>query len=221
MKIIAIFLGAFAAAIVKRKYNEPVSIEVKTEPAYELNKIVDNFVEVVQDAIKTVKETVNYSVDVPDTSFSNRDTGVNNDSVDNEVEKGLVFGTKYDALIIESANRVSLNPALLYRLLNQESRFRDDIISGKTVSRTGAMGIAQFMPATAIEWLGTTKNALNPTVAIPGAARYLNWLKNQFGGDEIKAVAAYNWGIGNVKRKGLDKAPKETLDYIQRVYYGV
>ena len=221
MKIIAIFLGAFAAAIVKRKYSEPDYPSAEKVSENPVNVIVDKFVQVVQDAVETVKETVNYSVDIPDASFSNRDISVNNNSVDNDVEKGLIFGTKYDNLIAESAKRVGLNPALLYRLLNQESRFRDDIISGKIVSRTGAMGIAQFMPATAIEWLGTTKNALNPALAIPGAARYLNWLKNQFDGDEIKAVAAYNWGIGNVRRKGLDKAPKETLDYIQRVYYGV
>ena len=127
--------------------------------------------------------------------------------------KNNLFGTPYDDLINTAAINNGLPPEVLYKLLYQESRFRPDIIEGRTRSRTGALGIAQFMPATAVQWCGSVENALNPGIAIPAAARYLAWLRQQFGGDIVKAVAAYNWGIGNVQRKGLAKAPAETVNY--------
>jgi len=124
-----------------------------------------------------------------------------------------VFGTPYDDLIASSAATYGIPSEVLYKLLYEESRFRPDIIDGRTKSPTGALGIAQFMPATAIEELGSVEAALDPAKAIPGAARYLAKLQRSLGGDLTKAVAAYNWGIGNVKRKGLSAAPKETRNY--------
>ena len=128
-----------------------------------------------------------------------------------------VFGTPYDDLITASANQYGIPPEVLYKLLYTESRFRPDIIEGRTKSPTGALGIAQFMPATAVEILGSTAAALDPQKAIPGAARYLSQLRASLGGDLTKAVAAYNWGIGNVKRKGLAAAPLETRNYAMAI----
>lgn len=125
-----------------------------------------------------------------------------------------VFGTPYDDLINSSAEANGIPPNVLYKLLWQESRFRPDIITGKTRSPVGALGIAQFMPATAVQEMGSVEAALDPSRAIPAAARYLAKLRAQFGGDMSKAVAAYNWGQGNVKRKGLANAPKETVNYV-------
>lgn len=124
-----------------------------------------------------------------------------------------IFGTPYDALIKSSADTNGIPPEVLYKLLYAESHFRPDIIDGRTKSATGALGIAQFMPATAREELGSVEAALDPIKAIPGAARYLAKLRANLGGDLTKAVAAYNWGIGNVKRKGLANAPTETRNY--------
>jgi len=128
--------------------------------------------------------------------------------------KRAVFGTPYDDLIDSSANQYGIPPQVLYKLLWTESRFRPDIIDGRTKSPTGALGIAQFMPATAVQELGSVQAALDPNQAIPGAARYLAKLQRQSGGDLTKAVAAYNWGIGNVKKKGLTSAPGETVNYV-------
>lgn len=106
-----------------------------------------------------------------------------------------------------------LPAGLLARVLHQESRFRPDIITGKTKSPAGALGIAQFMPATAKE---RGVDPLNPTSAINGAAGYLASLFDRFG-DWSKAIAAYNWGQGNVARKGLDRAPPETRAYVAQI----
>lgn len=102
---------------------------------------------------------------------------------------------------------------MLARLLWQESRYRQDIISGAKRSAVGALGIAQFMPATAAE-MGI--NPLDPFQAIDAAGRYLARLYKSLGAWD-KALAAYNWGIGNVQRKGLAAAPRETRNYYNEI----
>lgn len=102
---------------------------------------------------------------------------------------------------------------LLARVLYQESRFREDIITGRTRSPAGALGIAQFMPATA---KGRGVDPLDPNSAIHGAAAYLRELFDRFG-DWTQAIAAYNWGQGNVARKGIAKAPAETRAYVAQI----
>lgn len=102
-----------------------------------------------------------------------------------------------------------LPPGMLRKVLYQESKFKEDVISGGRKSSSGAVGIAQFMPATAEEF------GIDPTVpeqAIPAAAKYLRQLHDMFG-DWPRALAAYNWGMGRVRRQGLARAPKETKDY--------
>jgi soluble lytic murein transglycosylase-like protein len=102
---------------------------------------------------------------------------------------------------------------MLERLLYQESRYREDIITGITKSPAGAIGIAQFMPATAAE-LGV--DPLDVEQAINFAGKYLSKLFNIFGNWD-KALAAYNWGMGNVQRKGLANAPEETKKYYTEI----
>lgn len=117
-----------------------------------------------------------------------------------------------DAIALaEDANGIPRD--MLARLLYQESRYREDIITGKTRSPVGAMGIAQFMPATAKE-MGV--NPLDPLQAIEGAAKYLARLYRMFG-NWTEALAAYNWGAGNVRRQGLVNAPKETRNYYVQI----
>lgn len=120
---------------------------------------------------------------------------------------------KYAGMIAASEARNGIPRDLLARLLYQECRWRDDIISGRTVSPVGAQGIAQFMPATAREW---GVSPLDPQSAIDGAGRYLKWLYTKFG-SWSEALAAYNWGIGNVQRQGLTKAPRETRLYYSQI----
>lgn len=115
----------------------------------------------------------------------------------------------YAQTIATAEWRYGIPAMLLERLLWQESRYRADVIDGRVRSPAGALGIAQFMPATAAE-LGI--DPLNPTQAIDGAARYLRSLYGQFG-NWTEALAAYNWGMGNVARRGLDAAPRETRNY--------
>jgi soluble lytic murein transglycosylase-like protein len=118
----------------------------------------------------------------------------------------------YQAIIEAAANAYGVPVAILAALLWKESRYNSAIISGEKRSRVGALGIAQFMPATAVEELGSAAAALDPSIAIPGAARYLARLYRATGSWR-EALAAYNWGVGNVQRKGMALAPAETVDY--------
>lgn len=122
-------------------------------------------------------------------------------------------GLKYLPAITSAAQTHGVPMLLLARLLYQESHFRDSIISGNVLSSAGAIGIAQFLPATAKE-LGV--DPYDPYSSIDGAARYLRQLYDRLTSWD-KALAAYNWGIGNVTRKGLASAPTETKLYVDQI----
>ena len=114
----------------------------------------------------------------------------------------------YMAAIRQAEALYQLPPNLLARVLYQESRFRPDIIHCETISSAGAMGIAQIVP----RWHPTV-DPCDPWDSIDYAGQYLAQLFDLTGSWE-RAVAAYNWGIGNLNRQGLAGAPKETRDYI-------
>ncbi|KOY61206.1 hypothetical protein AM629_15145 [Photorhabdus heterorhabditis] len=85
------------------------------------------------------------------------------------------------------------------------------------VSKAGARGLFQFMPGTARNFGLKDDDVFDPVKSSEAAAKYLSQLMRMFDGDLSKALAAYNWGQGNVMRKGLGAAPKETRDYIPKV----
>lgn len=120
---------------------------------------------------------------------------------------------QYRGAIAQAERAGGIPDGMLARLLWQESRYRPEIIDGRKRSPVGALGIAQFMPATARE-MGI--DPLEPFQAIAAAGRYLASLYRQTGSWQ-EALAAYNWGIGNVKRKGLAAAPRETRNYFGQI----
>jgi soluble lytic murein transglycosylase-like protein len=113
-----------------------------------------------------------------------------------------------DALIQDSAKRYGLDPNLVRAVVTAESDFNP-----QTVSHAGAMGLMQLMPETASD-MGV-QNVFDPAQNIEGGTRYLALMLERFGGDESKALAAYNWGPSNVERGG--RLPSETSTYLKRV----
>jgi soluble lytic murein transglycosylase-like protein len=118
--------------------------------------------------------------------------------------------TQYDALIQQSAARNGIDPSLLKGLIRAESNF--DPNAG---SSAGAQGLTQLMPGTAAG-LGVT-DVHDPAQAIEGGAKYLRTQLDAFGGDEAKALAAYNAGPGAVTRYGGVPPYAETQQYVQKV----
>lgn len=115
-----------------------------------------------------------------------------------------------DRLIDRVAEHVSLDPELIHSVVSAESAYRSD-----AVSHAGAQGLMQLMPATAAD-LGV-KDSFDPQQNLLGGSRYLKQLLDKYDGDLDHALAAYNWGQGNVDRHGLENMPEETRTYIIRV----
>ncbi|MBF0177641.1 MAG: lytic transglycosylase domain-containing protein [Magnetococcales bacterium] len=117
--------------------------------------------------------------------------------------------TPYDALISRAAQQNGLDPKLLRAVVQTESGFNP-----KAVSQAGAQGLMQLMPETAKE-LGVT-NSFNPEQNVMAGARYLKQLLDRYQGNKSAALAAYNWGMGNVDRRS-EPLPQETRNYISRI----
>lgn len=103
-----------------------------------------------------------------------------------------------------------LPAGLLDRVWNKESGRS----LGAITSPKGAKGPFQFTDATAQDFGLTGASVNDPHASAAAAAKYLSRLRSQFGGDLTMALAAYNWGPGNLAAKGLANAPAETQDYI-------
>ncbi len=106
---------------------------------------------------------------------------------------GRVF--PYSALVVEAAHVYALPPALVRAVMEVESNYRPF-----AVSRVGARGLMQLMPATAEE-LGVL-DSFDPQQNVMGGTRLLRMLINVFDGDVSLALAGYHAGAGSVRRAG-------------------
>ncbi len=89
------------------------------------------------------------------------------------------------------------------------------------VSPKGAKGPFQFMDGTARDLGLKGMDVYDPHKSADAAARYLRYLLDATGGDLEKALASYNWGLGNVQKKGMDNLPSETGNYVPKVMAGM
>src|SRR5205085_80847 len=78
-----------------------------------------------------------------------------------------------------------------------------------------AIGLMQLMPRTAGEMF--VEDPVDPAQNIMGGTRYLRWLANQFDGDMILTLAAYNAGPDAVRKYGGVPPFEETRVYVKRV----
>lgn len=129
-------------------------------------------------------------------------------------------GEVYAVHFFDAAAQFDLPPDLLPRVAQQESSFRPEVISGEVTSPAGAVGLMQIVP----RWHPDV-DPTDPVASISYAAQWLRKLFDRFGSWEL-ALAAYNWGPGNLNRYigqgkwadfGIDEMPEETRNYITQI----
>jgi len=114
------------------------------------------------------------------------------------------------ALVDNAATRLHIDPKLVQAMIQVESGYNP-----RAVSRKGAQGLMQLMPATA-ERFGV-QNSFNPKQNINGGVTYLKYLLELFGGNVPLSVAAYNAGEHAVERNGGIPPITETRNYVRKV----
>ncbi len=114
------------------------------------------------------------------------------------------------ALASDAADRYQVDPALVHAIITAESGWNPS-----AVSRKGAQGLMQLMPATASE-LGV-KDPFDPRDNIEGGVKHLRGLLEKYDGDLDRTLAAYNAGGGAVDRAGGVPNYRETRDYVQKI----
>jgi len=117
---------------------------------------------------------------------------------------------KYDLLIWKAAARYKVDYALVKAVIKAESNF-DPL----AISRAGAKGLMQLMPATA-DALGVN-DSFHPEDNIQGGVRYLRYLLDLFEGNLHLSLAAYNAGENAVFRHNGIPPYRNTQTFIQRV----
>ncbi len=121
--------------------------------------------------------------------------------------------TQYDELIRDAALRYRIPVNLVRAVMHAESAF-----DPSAVSSVGASGLMQLMPQTAQEMY--VKDIFDAKENIEGGVRYLRVLANEFDGDMVKMVAAYNAGPDAVRRYGGAVPPfPETQAYVRKVLW--
>lgn len=125
-------------------------------------------------------------------------------------EASGVQGSQWlDGIIAKASNRYGVDGGLIRAVIKAESGFNPN-----AVSHAGAQGLMQLMPGTARS-LGVS-DSFDPEQNVMAGTRFLSDLLKRYNGNLDSALAAYNWGPGNVDRKP-EQLPRETRDYLMRV----
>ena len=116
----------------------------------------------------------------------------------------------YGDEIAAASSKYGVDEAVVRAIIHAESAFNP-----KALSRVGAQGLMQLMPATARRF--GVGDAFDARQNISGGVQYLAWLLKRFDGDLTLAAAGYNAGEGAVdKYKGVPPYA-ETKRYVERV----
>ncbi|SCY38620.1 lytic transglycosylase domain-containing protein [Alkaliphilus peptidifermentans] len=113
----------------------------------------------------------------------------------------LTYQRPFQKEVLSAAEEFNIDPYLIWAVMREESHYRTDALS-----RVGAMGLMQIMPATGQDIANrlkvsySDKDMLKAEKNIRFGAFYISLMLNMFEGDLDKALAAYNGGQGNVRR---------------------
>lgn len=143
----------------------------------------------------------------------------------------FAYPIEYEDTVLEYAEYHDIEPSLVLGIIRVESNFKSDAVSNK-----GAIGLMQIMPKTGV-WIAETiglekfeeRDLYDYDTNIKMGTWYIKNLIDEFDGDVVNALAAYNGGVGNVKSwlsdqrysddgTNLSQIPfKETEEYVKKV----
>ncbi len=148
---------------------------------------------------QVVSETRQPEVQTDDKGMEKKVETDKNNSGDHDIE----------GIIQKASSLYGVDSSLIRDVIEAESNFKPDAVSPK-----GAMGLMQLMPGTARE-LGVT-DPLDPAENIMAGTRYLKKLLDRYDGSVPHALAAYNWGMGNLDSR-RSRMPAETRNYVAKI----
>ena len=127
-----------------------------------------------------------------------------------DAKRKPLFGTAYDRVIEAEARRYNVDAALVSALIRAESNYEP-----YAVSRKGARGLMQLMPATARRL--DVRRPFDAAANVRGGVRYLRELLERFDQKPELVLAAYNAGEGAVESYGGVPPYRETVGYVKRI----
>ena len=123
--------------------------------------------------------------------------------------KDLSAQRTLDQIIDDAADRNHVDRDLVRALIQVESNFNPSAIS-----RKGAIGLMQLMPATARD---LNVDPYDPEQNVEGGVRHLRGLLDNYKGDVQLSLAAYNAGVANVAKHGGIPPFRETQAYVKKI----
>ena len=147
-------------------------------------------------------------------------TNVENTNINNITSSKKTDGSSFssflgesktlDCIFQEASDKYHVPVELLKSIGKAESNF-----NAKAVSRCGAQGVMQLMPATA-KSLGVT-DSFDAEQNIMGGSKYIAGLLKKYDGNTKFALAAYNAGSGNVAKYNGIPPFEETQNYVKKI----
>lgn len=126
----------------------------------------------------------------------------------------LAYPRPFTEQVDASAAEFDVDPLLIWSVMRTESTYRPDVLS-----RSGAIGLMQIMPATGQDIASRLKTTVtdadlkNPDINVRFGAYYIGSMLKSFNGNRDQAMAAYNGGPGNVRKWLKNPLVKQEEDF--------
>lgn len=157
-----------------------------------------------------IASAVNNSAALQEATVASLPAASQTNGFSNTINSKLKTSSGLERIFEDASKQYQVPVALLKAVAKAESDFNPN-----AVSKAGAQGVMQLMPATARE-LGVT-DSFDPRQNIMGGAKYLSQMLKKYDGNAKLALAAYNAGSNNVDKYGGVPPFKETQNYVVKV----
>jgi hypothetical protein len=125
-------------------------------------------------------------------------------------ERKPLFSTAFDAIIAAEAKKHGVDASLVSAVIRAESNYQP-----RALSRKGARGLMQLMPATARRL--EVRRPFDPASNVAGGVKYLKELAQRFKHRPELVLAAYNAGERAVEAYGGVPPYRETIGYVKKI----